>query len=298
MFCQKCGVENAANSRFCMKCGNQLASQPVEQAEASEPVSDNAINPVTPQSEAGNAGVSAPAETAQTATPPPQPPPPPPPLPPPPPAGNPGVPAPPSSPIIQDTLEVVKKFFSANPGEAVALSAKKDSHIWAILGGAYALLCSLMFVVLMRSIVVSTFGGAFGMFGMTLPLGRFFVQGIFMGAISFAAYGFGVKGLFAIAKMDISIPRALNLAAGALLPMVVGFAAATIFGFANLSIAIGLLLIMSTAASILLYLEIQQSITKPSCNPLWLFLGLTAAHLLVIFIVSLIFDVSLLGGFF
>ena len=325
MFCHKCGAENTENSRFCVKCGTELASLPIEQTEASEPVVDNAVSPVIPQPEAEVAEVSEPVEPAQAATPsttetqplseqsipvPEQTAPPPgyavpspeqaatpaqsPPPPPPPQEGDFEEPVSPATPIIQDTLEVIKKFFSQSPNEAVAISAKKDTHIWSILGGAYTLLLAIMLVTLVRGL----FGSAFGIFGLSLPLGRIFFQGILIGAFSFAAYGFGVKLLFAITKVDISIPRALNLAAGALFPMLLGFVAAMIFGFASVTIALGFIVIASTAASILLYIEIQQNMSQPCCHPLWLFLGLTSAHLLVIYIVGSILDINLLNLLF
>ena len=261
MFCHKCGTEVAEGTAFCKSCGQQLQAAEASPAQPM-PIDDNQnTSPSMQSTQDVQQGVTGDAHFSpgqgsysQSTS---------------------------SNQVISDSVDVVKKFLSKNPNEAVKAARERDTPVWAVLGGLYVLIFSLMMVIVIHSMFRSLFGEL--MQFIDFPGGSIFGNAFLYSAVLFFAFALGTKGVFAIAKIEISTSKVMNFVAAAFIPSIAGFAAAIIIGLISIPLAMAVIAVTSMASLVLLYAELQ-NMPEFESSPLWLFMGLYAACMLCVYL--------------
>jgi hypothetical protein len=155
--------------------------------------------------------------------------------------------------------------------------------MWAVWGGAYTLLYALA-VTLMPGQAIKTILGY--LLGSALdPAGKLFGYGLLLAALTFILWAASLRAVCALSKASVHFVKVLNLTAIALLPTTVSLVAGILLGFIYFPLGIFLVIVGSAAGLVLLYSGLQKLVIFQG-PPFWLFVVAYAVVTLVILLVA------------
>lgn len=131
-------------------------------------------------------------------------------------APAPAAPAAPS-PFAIDLKKAITLTFSKDPVDGVMAAAESKAPIWAVLGGAYALITGLALWVFMGNVVSNLLGGMGAMFMGPIVdeiRGWMFTYGLISSISTLVVTTALVMGLYAILKINMPFVKVANLVTG------------------------------------------------------------------------------------
>ncbi len=250
MFCPNCGTRLSDDAAFCSECGQSIAQATPAAAAPQPPVVEQPVveQPVVEQPVVEQPVVEQPAVTYA------------------PPPAEPQVtytqqPAPATpvyapvnpaeqSPIVRDTTEYIKGFFSNKMLDTASVAAKKTGLQWLIFS-----MSSILFVALALAACLSESG-----LGYMYSYGILFLRTLVVAAGAYFALSsfvfVAVKNVF---KKQMQYTEALNLTAYALIPVAVAALPALLFAFVYVEIAYVIIATATIMTFGILYNELKKA---------------------------------------